>query len=71
MSLPSQGGSGDLDSSHCAFEPEEDLQNDLLYDIFVQIVAGIMRDSPPHYNCQSKVSITTTMIIASSSLHSL
>ncbi|SGZ06699.1 BQ5605_C031g10962 [Microbotryum silenes-dioicae] len=41
LHLPPQGGS-DLD--HCAFEPEEDLQNDLLYEILVQIVAGIMRD---------------------------
>ncbi|SCZ92052.1 BZ3500_MvSof-1268-A1-R1_Chr5-3g08304 [Microbotryum saponariae] len=39
--LPPQGSS-DLD--HCAFEPKEDLQNNLLYDILVQIVAGIMRD---------------------------
>ncbi|SGY12809.1 BQ5605_C011g06613 [Microbotryum silenes-dioicae] len=28
----------------CTFEPEEDLQNDLLYEILVQIVAGNMRD---------------------------
>ncbi|SGZ20704.1 BQ5605_C021g09293 [Microbotryum silenes-dioicae] len=39
LHFPPQGGS---DPDHCAFEPEEDLQN--VYDIVVQIVAGIMRD---------------------------
>ncbi|SCZ92050.1 BZ3500_MvSof-1268-A1-R1_Chr5-3g08303 [Microbotryum saponariae] len=38
--LPPQGRS-DLD--HCAFEPKEDLQNDLLYDVLVQIRSAALQ----------------------------
>ncbi|SGY20454.1 BQ5605_C016g08057 [Microbotryum silenes-dioicae] len=37
-------GTGRSNLDQCAFEPEEDLQNNLLYEILVQISAGIMRD---------------------------
>ncbi|SCZ88032.1 BZ3500_MvSof-1268-A1-R1_Chr2-1g04144 [Microbotryum saponariae] len=35
---------GGVDMNDCSFEAEDDFQNDLLYEIFVQIVAGIRKE---------------------------
>ncbi|SDA02415.1 BZ3501_MvSof-1269-A2-R1_Chr12-3g03585 [Microbotryum saponariae] len=37
-------GTGGVNSNDCSFEAEDDFQNDLLYEIFVQIVAGIRKE---------------------------